>query len=81
MSTLSEEIERRTATRYAAVLGETATDLLARSGRAGRHLTPPILDREDAGERRGVRSVGEVISSLARVATVICRWTYERVTL
>jgi hypothetical protein len=81
MSTLSEEVDRRTAARYAAVLGETATDLLARSDRARRQLTPPILDRVDPGEPRSARSVGEVIRSLARVATVICRWTYERVTL
>ena len=89
MSTLSEKVDRRTAVRYEAVLGETATDLLATSDHVDRHLTPPILDRRadlmitspDPSERRSARSVGEAIRWLARVAIVICRWTYERVAL
>lgn len=89
MSTLPEKVDRRTAARYEAVLGETATDLLATSDRVDRHHTPPVLDRDaelmitslDPSERRSARSVGEAIRWLARVALVICRWTYERVAL
>jgi len=89
MSTLSEKVDRRTAARYEAVLRETATDLLATSDHVDRHHTPPILDRDaesmitplDPSDRRSARSVGEAIRWLARVALVICRWTYERVAL
>lgn len=89
MSTLSEKVDRRTAARYEAVLGETATDLLATSDRVDRHHTPPIFDRDaelmitspDPSERRSARGVGEAIRWLARLALVICRWTYERVAL
>jgi len=89
MSTLSEKVDRRTAARYEAVLGETATDLLRTSVRVDRHLAPPIPDRDvdlmitspDRGECRSLRSVVGTIRWLARVAIVICRWTYERVAL
>jgi hypothetical protein len=88
MSTLSGKVDRRTA-RYEAVLGETATGLLAKSDRVNRHHTPPILDHDpelmttslDPSERRRARSVGEAIRWLARVALGVCRWTYERVAL
>jgi hypothetical protein len=89
MSTLSEKVDRRTAARYEAVLGETASDLLATSDRVDRHPAPPIVDRDaelmitspDPSERRSARSVGEAIRWLARAAIVICRWVYERVAL
>jgi len=89
MNTLPEKIDRRTAARYEAVLGETATDLLARCVREDRHPTPDLLDRDaelmitspDPRERRSARSVGEAIRWLARVAILVSRWTYDRVAL
>jgi hypothetical protein len=86
MSTLSEKVDPRTTARYEAVLGETATALLAKSERVDRQ---PNLDRDaeltitssELSERRSVRNVGEAIRWLARVAMAIGRWTYERVAL
>lgn len=67
------------------VLGETCTDPVARSIHVDRHLMPQFLDCDsdlmitspDPGFGRSVRSVGEAIRWLARVAIVI----YERVAL
>jgi hypothetical protein len=86
MSTLSEKVDPRTTARYEAVLGETATALLAKSERVDRQ---PNLDRDaelmitssELSERRSARNVGEAIRWLARVAIAIGRWTYERVAL
>jgi hypothetical protein len=76
--------------RYQAVLNQSASGLLAVSDRMARHHIPPVHDREselkgtvvaDTCERRGARSVGRKIRGFARLAALICRWTYERVAL